>query len=91
MLTLALEMAHLEAFIHISTAFSNCTEYHIEEKVYDQPLSATNAMKLSECLDEKTLLAIEPKYEVITKNKSTPKILIFLQDFGRLSEYLHFH
>ncbi|KAH8368975.1 hypothetical protein KR200_001177 [Drosophila serrata] len=39
MLQLAKEMKHLEAFLHISSAFSNCPVFHIEERFYPELLS----------------------------------------------------
>ncbi|KAH8246911.1 hypothetical protein KR032_003167, partial [Drosophila birchii] len=39
MLQLAREMKHLKAFLHISSAFSNCPTFHIEERFYPELLS----------------------------------------------------
>ncbi|KAH8347027.1 hypothetical protein KR059_004333, partial [Drosophila kikkawai] len=39
MLQLAKEMKHLQAFLHISSAFSNCPEFHIEERFYPELLN----------------------------------------------------
>lgn len=72
MLALSRKMKHLEAFVHVSTAYSNCHEFHIEERFYDPPMSSANAIKLNECLDIQTLKAITPEYEIqLTMNFSS--------------------
>lgn len=35
---LAKQMHHLEAFIHISTAYANCNRKHIDEVIYPPPV-----------------------------------------------------
>ncbi|KAG5845219.1 hypothetical protein ANANG_G00136490 [Anguilla anguilla] len=37
LLSLAQKMQHLEAFIHISTAYANCNRHHIDEVIYPRP------------------------------------------------------
>jgi alcohol-forming fatty acyl-CoA reductase len=55
MLQLAREMDQLKAFVHVSTAYSNCNRSDISEKFYKSRLSGENSLKLSECLDEKMM------------------------------------
>ncbi|KAH8306308.1 hypothetical protein KR018_007385, partial [Drosophila ironensis] len=57
MLQLAKEMLQLEAYLHISTAFSNCIRPHIEERFYPEHLSCTsdNVLALTEILSGKVL------------------------------------
>ncbi|KAH8295017.1 hypothetical protein KR018_005780, partial [Drosophila ironensis] len=57
MLQLAKEMKHLESYLHISTAFSNCVILDIEEKFYPEhlPCSADNVLALSEMVNNKVL------------------------------------
>lgn len=38
LLSLAKQMHHLEAFIHISTAYANCNRRHIDEVIYPPPV-----------------------------------------------------
>ena len=38
LLGLAQQMHHLEAFIHISTAYANCNRKHIDEVIYPPPV-----------------------------------------------------
>lgn len=60
---LAREMPELKALVHVSTAYTNCNRPSstIEEKIYRPYLSGENAIKLTQCLDEKTLDAITPQ------------------------------
>lgn len=45
----------------MSTAYANCNRQQIDEKFYDVGLTGENALKLAECLDEKTLDDITPQ------------------------------
>lgn len=38
LLSLAQQMQHLQAFIHISTAYANCNRRHIDEIIYPPPV-----------------------------------------------------
>lgn len=38
LLSLAQQMNHLEAFIHVSTAYANCNRKHIDEVIYPPPV-----------------------------------------------------
>ncbi len=38
LLALAQQMQHLQAFIHISTAYANCNRRHIDEVIYPPPV-----------------------------------------------------
>lgn len=53
---------NLQAFVHVSTAYCNSNRTTIDEKIYRQNLSGENAIKLMDCVDEKTLDAITPQY-----------------------------
>lgn len=44
-----------QALIHVSTAYANCNQAHIDEKFYKTSLSGENAIQLANALDEKTL------------------------------------
>jgi fatty acyl-CoA reductase len=41
LLGLARKMQHLEAFIHVSTAYANCNLHHIDEVIYPPPVEPT--------------------------------------------------
>ncbi|KRG04557.1 uncharacterized protein Dmoj_GI19138, isoform D [Drosophila mojavensis] len=59
-LNVAKEMKQLEAFVHLSTAFCNCDQEVMYEKVYDFPHKPEDLMRLAEWMDVKTLDAITP-------------------------------
>ncbi|KAJ6644398.1 Fatty acyl-CoA reductase wat [Pseudolycoriella hygida] len=61
MMLLCREIHNLQSFVHVSTAYANCNRMAIEEKVYRQTLTGENAIKLMDCLDDKTLEAITPQ------------------------------
>ncbi|XP_037729166.1 fatty acyl-CoA reductase wat [Drosophila subpulchrella] len=54
MLQLAKEMIHLEAYLHISTAFSNCVLFRVEEKFYPEHLTCDSekVLAMSELLSD---------------------------------------
>lgn len=60
LLELCRQMSHLEVFIHISTAYSNCNRLSIEEKIYDPPISKTQVQKMLNCLNGKMIDRILP-------------------------------
>jgi hypothetical protein len=51
-----------QAFVHFSTAYSNCTIKEIGERFYSPPLRWTDLVQLTESLDEKTIEMITPTY-----------------------------
>ncbi|XP_016954058.1 fatty acyl-CoA reductase wat [Drosophila biarmipes] len=62
MVQLAKEMRRLEAFVHISTAFSNCVAYKIEERFYPEHLTCPvdKVLDLTESLSGETLETMAP-------------------------------
>ncbi|XP_067618349.1 fatty acyl-CoA reductase wat-like [Eurosta solidaginis] len=50
LIKLAKEMKHLEAFVHVSSAFANCVVHSIDEKYYNNKLSVS-AKKMCELCD----------------------------------------
>lgn len=61
LLDLAHDMNKLKAFVHVSTAFSNCVGRDtIEEKLYSPPIPPEQLMMLVENLDEKIVDSITP-------------------------------
>ncbi|KAI8127244.1 putative fatty acyl-CoA reductase [Lucilia cuprina] len=59
-LDVAKQMKNLEAFVHLSTAFCNCDQEVMYEKVYDFPHKPEDLMRLAEWMDLKTLENITP-------------------------------
>lgn len=57
----ARKMKNLEAFVHLSTAFCNCDQEIMYEKVYDFPHNPEDLMRMAEWMDVKTLDAVTPK------------------------------
>ncbi|KAJ8707569.1 hypothetical protein PYW07_011246 [Mythimna separata] len=60
MLRLARGCARLKAFVHISTAYSNCVQTEIGEKFYDSPLPGDKLIDLVETMDDQVLNNITP-------------------------------
>ncbi|XP_052858484.1 fatty acyl-CoA reductase wat [Drosophila gunungcola] len=62
MLQLAKEMKHLEAYLHISTAFSNCVIFRIEEKFYPEHLTCDSekVLAMSELLGDQMMDSLTP-------------------------------
>ncbi|XP_032590860.1 putative fatty acyl-CoA reductase CG5065 isoform X2 [Drosophila grimshawi] len=59
-LNVAKDMKQLEAFVHLSTAFCNCDQEVMYEKVYEFPHKPEDLMRLAEWMDVKTLDAVTP-------------------------------
>lgn len=57
----ARKMKNLEAFVHLSTAFCNCDQEVMYEKVYDFPHKPEELMRIAEWMDVPTLDAVTPK------------------------------
>ncbi|XP_075988922.1 fatty acyl-CoA reductase wat-like [Anticarsia gemmatalis] len=60
MFKLARGCGKLKAFVHISTAYSNCPQRVIEEKFYDSPLPGDKLIDLVETMDDKIINNITP-------------------------------
>ncbi|KAI4492861.1 hypothetical protein M0804_002652 [Polistes exclamans] len=60
LLLLAQEMPNLKAFVHVSTAYSQCINKNIEEKFYKPPLKTEDIINLTEILNEEQLDIITP-------------------------------
>ncbi|XP_075409432.1 fatty acyl-CoA reductase 2-like [Tenrec ecaudatus] len=61
LLTMASQMEKLEAFVHISTAYSNCILKHIDEVVYPCPVQPKQIIDSLEWLDDSIIEDITPK------------------------------
>lgn len=57
---LSRQLKTLVACVHVSTAYANCNRSNIDERIYRTKLSGSNAIKMAECFDEKTLEQITP-------------------------------
>ncbi|XP_043499642.1 fatty acyl-CoA reductase 2-like [Polistes fuscatus] len=60
LLLLAQEMPNLRAFVHVSTAYSQCINKNIEEKFYKPLLKTEDIINLTEILSEEQLDIITP-------------------------------
>jgi len=60
-LNLGKEMKHLQAFIHLSTAFCLVDQKEIGERIYDSCNDPEDIIRLVQCLDEDTVDLITPK------------------------------
>ncbi|XP_049638841.1 fatty acyl-CoA reductase 2-like [Suncus etruscus] len=61
LLRMASQMTSLEAFIYISTAYSNCNRKHIDEVVYPCPVEPRQIIASMEWLDDAIIDKITPK------------------------------
>lgn len=50
-----------QSFVHVSTAYANCTQNPIEEKFYDPPIEADKLMMMVECVDDHLASVITPQ------------------------------
>ncbi|KAM9376491.1 fatty acyl-CoA reductase 1 isoform 2-T2 [Pholidichthys leucotaenia] len=61
MLALANRMKHLEIFIHVSTAYSNCDRELIDEVVYPPPVDYRRLIDTLDWMDDDLISALTPK------------------------------
>uniref|UniRef100_A0A8C6LHA7 Fatty acyl-CoA reductase n=1 Tax=Nothobranchius furzeri TaxID=105023 RepID=A0A8C6LHA7_NOTFU len=61
LLSLAQQMHHLEAFIHISTAYANCNRKHIDEVIYLPPVEPKKLIESLEWMDDGIVRDITPR------------------------------
>ncbi|XP_026182864.1 fatty acyl-CoA reductase 1 [Mastacembelus armatus] len=61
LLSLAQQMNHLEAFIHISTAYANCNRKHIDEVIYPPPVEPKKLIESLEWMDDGIVRDITPR------------------------------
>ncbi|XP_017783688.1 PREDICTED: putative fatty acyl-CoA reductase CG5065 [Nicrophorus vespilloides] len=60
MLMLGRECKHLQSFVHVSTAFSNCHMYNIEEKLYKPPFRTEEIISLVQSKSDEELEKLTP-------------------------------
>ncbi|XP_049767124.1 fatty acyl-CoA reductase wat-like [Schistocerca cancellata] len=60
-INLAKRMPNLKAFIHVSSAYSNCTFAKVEEKFYPPSMTTEELLKLLSVMDDNQLAQILPK------------------------------
>ncbi|CAB0001195.1 unnamed protein product [Nesidiocoris tenuis] len=61
MCRLCSKFKNLEAFVHVSTAYSHCVRPEIGEEIYDVPTTADKLIKITESLTEKEVADITDK------------------------------
>lgn len=84
LLSLAQRMHHLEAFIHISTAYANCNRKHIDEVIYPPPVEPKKLIESLEWVDEARLASgrrgIDSSSPYFSEREKTLKKLIRDED-----------
>ncbi|XP_064599994.1 fatty acyl-CoA reductase 1-like [Liolophura sinensis] len=61
MIKLCKQLKHLEAFVHVSTAYANCDRPFIEEVIYPVPVHPHKLLDSLEWMDDDMLNSITPK------------------------------
>ncbi|KAM6435937.1 fatty acyl-CoA reductase 1-like isoform 2-T3 [Liasis olivaceus] len=61
LLVLAHQMKNLDALIHVSTAYANCNQRHIEEAFYPVPVEPKQLFDMVTWMDDSLVEAITPK------------------------------
>ncbi|XP_076862675.1 fatty acyl-CoA reductase 1 isoform X1 [Brachyhypopomus gauderio] len=61
LLALAQQMQHLDAFIHISTAYANCNRRHIDEVIYPPPVEPKKLIDSVKWMDDAIVRDITPR------------------------------
>ncbi|XP_059181554.1 fatty acyl-CoA reductase 1 isoform X1 [Centropristis striata] len=61
LLSLAQQMHHLEAFVHISTAYANCNRKYIDEVIYAPPVEPKKLIESLEWMDDGMVRDITPR------------------------------
>ncbi|CAH0549612.1 unnamed protein product [Brassicogethes aeneus] len=59
-ISLSKQMKNLKSFVHVSTAFSNCNQTHIEERIYTPHVESKKLILLAESLSDKILDSVTP-------------------------------
>lgn len=54
------EMINLKSIVHVSTAYTQCPQRHIEEKFYPPPIDSGEMLVLTEYTSDKVLECITP-------------------------------
>ncbi|XP_028403978.1 fatty acyl-CoA reductase 1-like [Dendronephthya gigantea] len=86
-LELCRNVKKLEAFIHVSTAYSNCNEDVIEEKFYPPSVDVKNVLEIAnwmndQMLNEVTPALLEKRPNTYTFTKSLAESLLFKHGHG---------
>ncbi|KAG8197558.1 hypothetical protein JTE90_007293 [Oedothorax gibbosus] len=61
MLELCKKLPHIDAVIHVSTAYANCDRSEVDEVVYPPPIPPKQIIDATEWMEEKLLDSITPK------------------------------
>ncbi|XP_013175881.1 PREDICTED: fatty acyl-CoA reductase 1-like [Papilio xuthus] len=62
MMELCDQLPNIEAFMHVSTAYSNSENSHVGEKVYEPPAQLHHLLSLLEVMPPRLLATITPQY-----------------------------
>uniref|UniRef100_A0A8C7D2S0 Fatty acyl-CoA reductase n=1 Tax=Oncorhynchus kisutch TaxID=8019 RepID=A0A8C7D2S0_ONCKI len=71
LLSLAQQMHHLQAFIHISTAYANCNRRHIDEIIYPPPVEPKNLLSAPELRRPNTYTYTKALAECVVQRESS--------------------
>lgn len=55
------KIKNIESFLHVSTAYANCNEMKIEEKVYEPPLHPSKILDAADWMETEILNILTPK------------------------------
>ncbi|ESO10774.1 hypothetical protein HELRODRAFT_72558 [Helobdella robusta] len=69
MLELCKQIQHLQALVHVSTAYANCTRSHIEETIYPPPVFPKKILHVAEWMSDDVFQLITPM--VLEKHPNT--------------------
>uniref|UniRef100_A0A3P8X8B1 Fatty acyl-CoA reductase n=1 Tax=Esox lucius TaxID=8010 RepID=A0A3P8X8B1_ESOLU len=61
LISLAQQMPHLQAFIHISTAYANCNRRHIDDIIYPPPVEPKKLIDSLEWMEDSIVRDITPR------------------------------
>jgi fatty acyl-CoA reductase len=82
-------MKHLEAFIHVSTAYANCNRRYVSELVYNPPVHPERIIEATEWISEElahhiTPSIIKPRPNTYTYTKAIAETVVMQECLGQL-------
>lgn len=87
MIALCKNFKHLEALVHVSTAYANCDRPHIEETIYTPPVEPQKIIDVLEWMDDEmvelfTKKLLREKPNTYTYTKQLAEWVLFTQGAG---------
>lgn len=76
------KLIHLKSFLHVSTAYANCNEMKIEEKIYEPPLHPSKILEAADWMGTDIMNILTPKMikdrpNTYTYTKSIAEYLVY--------------